>query len=275
MEWIAGFVIAVTVGLTGMGGGSFTVPVLVLMGLPTAEAVGTAMVFAAALRLVIAPVYMMRRHVHGRYLGLLLLGAVPGLVLGTWALHAINHSAWKPAVLLIVGLMLTISSTLSFVPRLRNPEFAGKNPRWLAFLAFPIGAETGFSSAGAGALGTMLLLNFSEMPVGQVVGTDILFGIVLACVGSLFHLGWGAINSNTLAHLLIGGLPGGLAGCLLAKRVPGAKLRTAVAFIAIVLGVQLMWVAGKDLMTQRQQRAREIDKSVLTAKDATDAKVAR
>ena len=52
MEWIAGFIIAATVGLTGMGGGSFTVPVLVLIGLPTAEAVGTAMIFAAALRLI-------------------------------------------------------------------------------------------------------------------------------------------------------------------------------------------------------------------------------
>ena len=257
MEWIAGFVIAVTVGLTGMGGGSFTVPMLVLMGLPTAEAVGTAMVFAAVLRLVIAPVYMMRRHVHGRYLGLLLLGAVPGLVLGTWALHEINHSAWKPAVLLIVGLMLTLSSTLSFVPRLRNPEFAGKNPRWLAILAFPIGAETGFSSAGAGALGTILLLNFSEMPVGQVVGTDILFGIVLACVGSVFHLGWGAINSSTLLHLLVGGLPGGLVGCVLAKRVPVAKLRMAVAFIAIVLGLQLMWVAGRDLTATQPNRSQQ------------------
>ncbi|PYP85174.1 MAG: permease [Candidatus Angelobacter sp. Gp1-AA117] len=275
MEWIAGFVIAVTVGLTGMGGGSFTVPVLVLMGLPTAEAVGTAMVFAAVLRLVIAPVYMMRRHVHARYLGLLLLGAMPGLVLGTWALYAINNSGWKPAVLLIVGLMLTLSSTLSFVPRLRNPEFAGKNPRWLALVALPIGVETGFSSAGAGALGTILLLNFSEMPVGQVVGTDILFGIVLACVGSVFHLGWGAINSSTLVHLLVGGLPGGLAGCVLAKRVPGAKLRTAVAFIAIALGVQLMWVAGRDLIAKHQQRSRSTDKSVLTATDAKDAKVTR
>jgi len=275
MEWIAGFVIAVTVGLTGMGGGSFTVPVLVLMGLPTAEAVGTAMVFAAVLRLVIAPVYMMRRHVHARYLGLLLLGAVPGLVLGTWALYAINNSGWKPAVLLIVGLMLTVSSTLSFVPRLRNPEFAGKNPRWLTLVALPIGIETGFSSAGAGALGTILLLNFSEMPVGQVVGTDILFGIVLACMGSVFHLGWGAISGSTLMHLLAGGIPGGLAGCLLAKRVPGAKLRTAVAFIAIVLGVQLMWVAGRDLMAKRQPHARDTGKSVLTAKDAKDTKVVR
>lgn len=247
MEWIAGFLIAVTVGLTGIGGGSFTVPILVLAGMPTVEAVGTAMVFAAILRLTVAPVYMARRHVHARYLSLLLLGAVPGLLLGTWLLHIMHNSSWKTWVLLVVGIMLTFSSALSFVPKLRNPEFAKTNQSWLALLALPIGVETGFSSAGAGALGTILLLNFSEMPVGQVVGTDIVFGIVLAVVGSIFHLGWGSINTAILLHLLAGGIPGALAGCALARRVPSGKLRAAVAVIAIALGLQLVWTAAHSL----------------------------
>ena len=259
MEWIAGFIIAATVGLTGMGGGSFTVPVLVLIGLPTAEAVGTAMIFAAVLRLVIAPVYMVRRHVHARYLGLLLIGAVPGLLVGTWALHAIHNSSWKPAVLLVVGVMLTISSVLSFAPRLRKPQFARENPRWLALLALPIGVETGFSSAGAGALGTILLLNFSEMTVGQVVGTDILFGIVLAFVGSAFHLGWGSIHGGMLLRLLAGGIPGALVGCTLAKWIPGAKLRTAVALIAIALGLQLVWMAGRNLLENHTKASAKLN----------------
>lgn len=247
MEWIAGFIIAATVGLTGTGGGSFTVPVLVLLGVPPVEAVGTAMIFAAILRLTIAPFYMARKHVHARYLGLLLIGAVPGLLVGTWLLHFMHNSSWKTGVLLVVGVMLTFSSVVSFVPRLRNPQFARSNQPWLALLALPIGIETGFSSAGAGALGTILLLNFSEIEVGAVVGTDILFGIVLAVVGSAFHLGWGSINGGMLLRLLIGGIPGALLGCASAKRVPGAKLRAAVALIAIALGLQLVWTAGRSL----------------------------
>src|SRR5438477_10613794 len=120
MEWIAGFIIAATVGLTGMGGGSFTVPVLVLIGLPTAEAVGTAMIFAAVLRLGIAPVYMARKHVHARYLGLLLIGDLPGLLVGTWSLHAIHNSSWKPAVFLVAGVMWATSSLLGFARLLRR-----------------------------------------------------------------------------------------------------------------------------------------------------------
>lgn len=248
MEWIIGFLIAVTVGLTGIGGGSFTMPILVLLGLPPAGAVGTAMVFSAALRLVIAPVYIMRGHVHVRYLALLLAGAVPGLLLGTWALRAMNQFSGGPVILLMVGAMLTVSSTVGFVPRLRRPGFARKNGKWLAFLALPIGMETGFSSAGAGAMGTILLLNFSELAVPEVVGTDVLFGIVLTVVGSVFHLGWGAIDRVMLFHFLAGGIPGAIFGAVLAKRVPAHRLRMAVAMIAIALGLQLVWTSASRLL---------------------------
>ena len=84
---LLGFLIALAVGLTGIGGGSFTVPALLLIfGLPAGEAVGTAFVFAGVLRLIAAPFYLLGRHVHSRYFRLLLIGAVPGLVLGMLAL---------------------------------------------------------------------------------------------------------------------------------------------------------------------------------------------
>src|SRR5579863_10571107 len=88
MNFLLGFAIALVVGLTGIGGGSFTVPALLLIvGLPAGEAVGTAFVFAGVLRLIAAPFYLLGRQVHSRYLWLLLLGAVPGLLVGTWALR--------------------------------------------------------------------------------------------------------------------------------------------------------------------------------------------
>src|SRR6202045_4250513 len=90
---VLGFFIALIVGLTGIGGGSFTVPALLLIvGLPAGEAVGTAFVFAGVLRLIAAPFYLMRRHVHSRYFRLLLKGAVPGLVLGMYALRVVARA---------------------------------------------------------------------------------------------------------------------------------------------------------------------------------------
>ena len=84
MNFAIGALIALAVGLTGIGGGSFTVPALVLLvGLSANASVGTAFVFAGVLRLIATPFYFAGRHVHGRYLWLLLQGAIPGLLIGT------------------------------------------------------------------------------------------------------------------------------------------------------------------------------------------------
>jgi uncharacterized protein len=251
-HWVLGFLIALSVGLTGIGGGSFTVPALLLIvGLPAGEAVGTTFVFAGVLRLVAAPFYLATKQVHSHYFRLLLLGAVPGLVLGMIALRVVAKQGSNPLVIIALGVLLTLSSSVTFIPRAQVPGFARKNPHWLPWLAFPIGLESGFSSAGAGALGTVLLLNYSEMTPAQVVGTDITFGLVLAIIGSAIHCTFGSISTTVLARLLLGGIPGVILGCILAQRVPAQKLKTVVAVIAICAGLQLVWSGARALGANR------------------------
>jgi len=252
MHSLIGFVIALAVGLTGIGGGSFTVPALIILaGLTAGDAVGTAFLFAGVLRLIAAPFYLAGRQFHSRYLWLLLQGAIPGLLVGIWLLHYLSRDAGSPFVILLLGLLLAASSSVTFIRRAQNPSFAGRNRRWLPWLALPIGVESGFSSAGAGALGTVLLLNYSEMTPAQVVGTDLVFGLVLAMIGSAFHYSFGSINNTVLLQLLAGGVPGVIAGCLLSRRVPARRLKAAVALIAIFAGLQLVWTGGRMLAERR------------------------
>src|SRR5229473_2074571 len=259
MNFLIGFLIAAAVGLTGIGGGSFTVPALMLLvGLTAGEAVGTAFLFAGVLRLIAAPFYLLGQQIHSRYLWLLLQGAVPGLLVGTWALRILNRDAGSPYVIVLLGVLLAASSSVTFIKRVQNPAFAGKNHRWLPWLALPIGMESGFSSAGAGALGTVLLLNYSEMTPAQVVGTDLLFGLVLALIGSAFHWSFGSINNAVLLQLLVGGVPGVVAGCLLARRVPANRLKTAVAMVAIFAGLQLVWTGSRALAERRATNAARV-----------------
>ena len=241
-QLLLGFAIALAVGLTGIGGGSFTVPALLLFaGLSAGEAVGTAFVFAAIVRLVAAPFYLFRRQIHSRYFWLLLRGAVPGLLAGTLVLRYMTSvRGGNSTVVIILGAVLALSSAITFVPRVRNSEFAVKNSQWLLWLAFLIGVESGFSSAGAGALGTVLLLNYSEMAPAQVVGTDLLFGLVLAIIGGIFHWTVGSISLAVLFPLLLGGLPGVLLGRLLSRYIPAQRLRAVIVVVAICAGLQLV-----------------------------------
>ncbi len=249
---IIGFFIALAVGLTGIGGGSFTTPALILIaGLPAAAAVGTAFIFTGVLRLIAAPFYLYGKHFHGRYLNFLLQGAIPGLLIGTYLLRLMSNASWTPIVVILIGLLLAASSGISFASRLQNPRFANKNSRWLPWLSVPIGIESGFSSAGAGALGTVLLLNFSEMTPAEVVGTDLLFGLVLSVIGAAFHWSFGSIHNGILLELLKGGIPGVLLGCVLARKVPAQKLKMAIALIAMFAGTQLIWGGAHSLVASR------------------------
>jgi len=128
MNFAIGALIALAVGLTGIGGGSFTVPALViLVGLSANASVGTAFVFAGVLRLLATPFYLAGKNVHGRYLLLLVQGAVPGLLIGTLFLRMMSNSRWSPAIVVVLGVLLTASSTITFIKRAQNQNFARKN----------------------------------------------------------------------------------------------------------------------------------------------------
>ena len=102
----------------------------------------------------------------------------------------------------------------------------------------------------------MLLLNYSEMAPSQVVGTDIVFGLVLAIIGSAVHWTFGSISTPILLQLLGGGIPGVIVGCLLARKVPPQKLKTVVAAVAIVAGLQLVWSGSRTLTTAHVSAAK-------------------
>jgi uncharacterized membrane protein YfcA len=71
--------------------------------------------------------------------------------------------------------------------------------------------------------------------------------LILAVIGSAFHWGFGSMNMPVLFQLLAGGIPGVALGCLLARRIPAARLKTAIAMIAILAGLQLVWAGSRKL----------------------------
>ncbi|HKF23287.1 MAG TPA: sulfite exporter TauE/SafE family protein [Candidatus Angelobacter sp.] len=245
MEVAIGFVIAVLVGLTGVGGGSFTTPMLVLVcGISGAEAVGTALVFSTVIKTLAAPFFVASKKVHFPYLRRMLLGAVPGLLAGTYLLANMRSNS-NPVVLMLIGATLIVSAALTLFFARRQPGSRRDSSPWLPWLTLPIGLETGFSSAGAGALGTLLLFNCSDLTAAQVVGTDILFGIALAGAGSIFHFGLGSVSAPLLKGLLLGGVPGVLLGCAFTAKVPSAKLKVLTTVITLFLGIQLLWTGAR------------------------------
>lgn len=262
-EAVVGFLIALSVATTGVGGGSFTTPALVLFfGVPAAEAVGTALVFSFILRIAVAPLYAFGKRVHFRYLRLMLSGAVPGLLLGIWLLKTVNTKEWNPVIEIVIGTLLVFSAAFSLLrSRLRSGGFLGR-AGWLPWIALPIGFETGVSAAGAGAMGTIVLLHCPEISSSEAVGTDLSFGLVLAALGAGFHFSAGTVSTSALRGLVVGGIPGLLLGCYFARRVSSSRLRPLIMVASALLGAQLLWTGSREIARRHEKGIVALDRSL-------------
>jgi hypothetical protein len=108
---------------------------------------------------------------------------------------------------------------------------------------FPVGAEVGFSSAGAGALGSAALLSLTMLDPARVVGTDIAFGFVISLVGSGLHFGSIGASGSLILHLIAGGALGAVSGTMLSSRVPRRPLRVALWVWLFLLGGQFLFAS--------------------------------
>lgn len=242
MTALAGLLIAVTIGLTGIGGGVLTAPVLLLfLGMPAPQAVGTALVFVAIVKLVAAPMFVVRNQVNYRVLALLLAGGLPGALLGSVLLKQLYTQGLNGLLLLLLGLTIVFSASINFLRKQAGAVRGAEKSRRLPFVSFPIGIEVGFSSAGAGALGSLALMHWTTLEAGQIVGTDVVFGLALSSAAGTIHITNGGLDAGVLKMLLIGGVPGALLGSWLATVVPSAPLRKGLALWLVWLGANLCW----------------------------------
>jgi uncharacterized membrane protein YfcA len=244
MPYIIGFIIALFIALTGVGAGTITVPILVLfLKVPAPVAVGIGLTFSAAVKLILVPAQVLRRNVAWRTLGYMLLGGLPGVLIGSLLLRQLAAAGSQNLLNALLGAILVTTAAwqilYSFRPMRQNQNARDRNPL-LAWLMLPVGAEVGFSSAGAGALGSAALLSLTSLEPAQVVGTDIAFGFLLSLIGSGAHWFSGASDPQLLMQLIAGGVFGAIAGTILSTRVPRRPLRFALWIWLLILGGQFL-----------------------------------
>lgn len=249
MEFVVGFIIAFAIATTGVGAGTIASPLMILLlHVPISLSVGTALVYATLVKLIVLPVQIWRKQVVYKVLGFMLLGGVPGVIFGSLAFRKVASHGGQAILYAALGSIIVISSGFhlyhSVRPKRENTSRPNRH-RWVSALMLPIGAEVGFSSSGAGALGTVALLSLTSLAATQVVGTDVAFGFVLSLIGGGLHVLSGNYDFALLAKLIVGGIAGAIVGCGLAPRLPNRQLRTVLSLWLILIGLQLCYQALK------------------------------
>jgi uncharacterized protein len=259
MDWthsLAGALVGLMVGTTGVGGGSLMAPILILLlGVAPTTAVGTDLWFAAATKAVGGSVHHKFGQPDWKVVRLLCYGSIPAAAVTIFFLSSFELKQVKDGLIMqaLAGIliltaigMLARGPIQNFALGLKDAtraRFKTNQPALTVLAGIFLGTLVTLTSVGAGALGTTILLALYplRMRAAKLVGTDIVHAVPLTLVAGMGHLWLGHVDFRLLGALLIGSVPGVIIGSLLSTRLPENFLRP---IIASVLGLSALKLLG-------------------------------
>ncbi len=256
MTWqfsLAGLLIGVLVGMTGMGGGSLMTPMLILLfGFDPKTAVGTDILHGAVFKSFGAVRHRQLGNVHVPLAMWMLIGSAPMSLVGVQIGSSFSGGT-QSTMTKIVGATLIIGG-FGFLAKtfIRghsiNAEFHLRRHDKVA--AIVIGAVFGFvvglTSVGSGTFFGLAMLLLFPLSASRIVGTDMLHAALLLWVAGVGHLVHGNVDLHAIGWLLVGSIPGVLLGSHLSIRVPERALRIAFGFVLILSGIKIVKMPDSD-----------------------------
>ncbi|MFG1879109.1 sulfite exporter TauE/SafE family protein [Sphaerisporangium sp. NPDC049003] len=270
---IGSFLVAIVVGLTGMGGGALMTPMLVtFFGVPPLAAVSSDLVAAAVMKPVGSLVHLRHGTVNLKLVRWLCAGSIPAAFCGVLIARAFGDGQDVQEViqkalgvaLLIAATGLAIRGYLAMKDRAEGRTAAtGRRtaePGEPAATGLPAvtvrrvptvligvvgGLVVGMTSVGSGSLIIVALLAvYPRLKANQLVGTDLVQAVPLVMSAALGHLLFGDFKLSVTAALLVGSIPGVYIGSRISSRAPGGLIRRALAFVLLASALKMFGVGN-------------------------------
>ena len=257
---LAGLLIGILVGMTGMGGGSLMTPMLVfLFGFKPTVAIGTDILHGAIFKSFGAARHRQLGTVHARLTLWMLMGSAPfslvGVGLSTWLKHRYGEG-FEDTAAIILGLAL-IAGGIGFAVKTfvegraksDAPFLLGTKDRRVALVTGAIGGFiVGLTSVGSGTFFGLVMLLVFPLTASKVVGTDIFHAAALLWVAGAGHLAAGNVDLAAMGSLLVGSIPGVLIGSQVSVNLPDLALRLGLAMTLTLAGLKLAEVPAADVI---------------------------
>ena len=183
--------------------------------------------------------------------GWMFVGSAPASLLGvstaTWLKHRYGDGIQSTegvvlgAALLIGGVGMLLKSIVR-VREVSDAPFVMRTRDKVAAVAIGLfgGYIVGLSSVGSGVFFGLTLLIVFPLRAHKVVGTDILHAAGLLWVAGFGHLVAGNVDLHAVAWLLVGSIPGILAGSQFSIHVADRSLRILLSLVLFASGAKLV-----------------------------------
>ncbi|TXH04910.1 MAG: sulfite exporter TauE/SafE family protein [Nevskiaceae bacterium] len=252
---LAGLVVGLAVGATGVGGGSLMTPILILFyGISPSLAVGTDLLYASVSKSFGVLLHGRNGSLDWRIVGWLSAGSVPATLAALLFLHGVEKGPHLDAMIkLTLSIAIIVTATFALLQeqllRLIKGDSLGALREWRDRGQIPltivsgalIGALVTISSVGAGVIGMMLLLLIypRTSPI-SLVGSDLAHAVLITAIAGIGHISLGTVDYSMLGYLLIGALPGIWLGSKLAFRLSPKPLKRLIAGFLVFIGSSML-----------------------------------
>ncbi|GAB3668249.1 sulfite exporter TauE/SafE family protein [Actinocorallia lasiicapitis] len=254
---IGSFLVAIVVGLTGMGGGALMTPMLVtFFGVPPLTAVSSDLVAALFMKPVGGLVHLRRGTVNLRLVGWLCVGSVPAAFSGVLIAKALGDGeATQHFIEKAIGVALLIAAA-GLVYKLVSKSRTGDEhappvvvrPVPTAVIGAVGGVIVGITSVGSGSLIIVALLALYPMlRANQMVGTDLVQAVPMVGAAAVGHLLFGDVELAVTLPLLVGSIPGVYLGSRISAKAPGDLIRRALVVVLLASSLKMFGVPAVPL----------------------------
>lgn len=256
MEWatLAGAIVGLIVGLTGVGGGALMAPILLIgFGLELQAVVATDLLFATITKVFAGGIHIRNNLVDWQVIKRLWLGSIFATLIVVYfsiSGKVFSNSGW---ITTILGVLILLSSiSILFGSRLQNSQTKRRIATPSSFKRFQpyltvlsggiLGSLITMTSIGAGALGAVILRTLYplRMQPRPLIATDTIHAIPVSFLGGLSFLMMGYTDLKILSFLLLGSIPMALVGGMLVKIAPVQLIKNLLAVALFVAGVKLI-----------------------------------
>jgi hypothetical protein len=255
---LAGLIVGIVVGLTGMGGGALMTPILVIgFGIEPLAAVSSDLVAAVVMKPIGGGIHFRRGTVHTGLVKWLAMGSVPGALFGSYVVSHLGGDVGD-TIKIVLGVVLLIAAgamvVRGFLSRHRPTGVEGEAARQVpvrrATLVVGLlgGTIVGMTSVGSGSLMIVaLMLLYPTLSSRELVGTDLVQAVPLVVAAAIGHLLWGEFELGLTSSLLIGSVPGVIIGAHVSSRAPDAIIRPILVLVLALSALKLLDVPNEVL----------------------------
>jgi hypothetical protein len=250
---LAGLVVGIFVGLSGVGGSALLAPMLILLlGVKPTLVIGTDLLYSVPTKIFAAVLHFRQGTIDWSVTRMLLVGGVPGAIggiaiFGLLRAHlevdvfetVLRHGIGIAILLASAGSLLLIFRPVT--PVAESSRSLPERPIAVAAIGAIVGMLVSLTSVGSGSITLpLLLLTLPAIAMRKLIGSEIAFAAFLVPLAAVGQSSFGNVSWSMAGALLVGSIPGVWIGAKLCSWVGDAWLKPTIVIVLAFAGSRLL-----------------------------------